>query len=742
MEGEGVRGKGGSGQGRPATIRRVTTMVQRAFVFVLGLTVLAAIGCSSSSEPSAQAVAATSPAAVNAARLTAADREPGQWMSHGRTYGEQRFSPLDQINTETIGKLGLAWFADLDTRRGQEATPLVVDGVLYVSTAWSRVKAYDAATGKPLWAYDPEVPGEWAVQACCDVVNRGVAMWEGKVFVGSLDGRLIALDAATGRELWDVDTVDRTKPYTITGAPRVVKGKVLIGNGGAEFGVRGYVSAYDAETGALSWRFYTVPGDPAKGFESPILKTAAETWSGEWWKLGGGGTVWDSMAYDPELDLLFIGVGNGSPWNHLIRSEGKGDNLFLASIVALDPDDGSYVWHYQTSPGESWDHTATQHIIVADLHVNGAMRRVVMQAPKNGFFYVLDAKTGALISAKNFTDISWATHVDMKTGRPVETPNARFYRTGKPFVSRQNPNGAHTWHPMSFSPETGLVYIPIHMQDYTFAHEPAFTPSPLTTNLGIRRSAAPADPDARAAATRATVASVGGPLIAWDPVGQREVWRVEREGAANGGVLSTAGGLVFQGTGAGEFAALNAMNGTELWSAQTQTGVIAAPISYQVGGVQYVAIMVGTGGSWAMSGSSANAKGNSLPNISRLLIYALGGAAQLPPAPPRPTKPLTPPPASAAPEIVARGEAEYRTYCGRCHGVESAVNLGILPDLRYSAALQSSETWAAVVLKGALAPNGMASFAPVLDTSEAEAIRAYVIAQANAALRSPVPGTR
>jgi alcohol dehydrogenase (cytochrome c)/quinohemoprotein ethanol dehydrogenase len=717
-------------------------MVQRACVFGLVLTALAAIGCRTSSAPAAEGVAVTGPAAVNAARLTAVDAEPGQWMSHGRTYGEQRFSPLDQIDTDTVGKLGLAWFADLDTRRGQEATPLVVDGVLYVSTAWSKVKAYDAATGKPLWAYDPEVPGEWAVNACCDVVNRGVAVWEGKVFVGSFDGRLIALDAATGLELWDVNTVDRTKPYTITGAPRVVKGKVLIGNGGAEFGVRGYLSAYDAETGTLAWRFYTVPGNPADGFESPALEMAAKSWSGEWWRLGGGGTVWDSMAYDPELDLLYVGVGNGSPWNHLIRSEGKGDNLFLASIVALDPDEGSYVWHYQTSPGESWDHTATQHMIVADLRLNGAMRRVVMQAPKNGFFYVLDAKTGELISAEKFTDISWATHVDMKTGRPVEAPNARFYRTGRPFVSLQNPNGAHTWHPMSFSPDTGLVYIPVHMGNYTFTHDAAFTPSPLTTNLGIRRSAAPADPAARTAALQATLASVGGPLIAWDPVRQREVWRVEREGAANGGVLSTAGGLVFQGTGTGEFVALDARSGTRLWSARTQTGVLAAPISYRVGAVQYVAITVGTGGSWAMSGSQANAKGNSLPNISRLLVYALGGTAELPAPRPRPALPLDPPPATAASATLGRGEAEYRTYCGRCHGPEGAANFGILPDLRYSATLQSSEAWAGVVLGGLMKANGMASFAPVLDASEAEAIRAYVIAQANAALRARLPSGR
>jgi quinohemoprotein ethanol dehydrogenase len=708
-------------------------MFQRFFPLVVVLTALAAMGCRSSAP---EEVAAAGPASVDAARLIGAEGEPGQWMAHGRTYGEQRFSPLDQINATTVGKLSLAWFADLDSRRGQEATPLVVDGVLYVSTAWSRVKAYDAATGKPLWAFDPAVPGEWAVHACCDVVNRGVAVWQGKVFVGSFDGRLIALDAATGRKLWDVNTVDRTKPYTITGAPRVVKGKVIIGNGGAEFGVRGYVSAYDANTGDMAWRFYTVPGNPADGFESPALKMAATTWSGEWWKLGGGGTVWDSMAYDPELDLLYVGVGNGSPWNHLIRSEGKGDNLFLASIVALDPDDGSYVWHYQTSPGETWDHTATQHIIVADLAVNGQMRRVVMQAPKNGFFYVLDAKTGALISAEKFTDISWATHVDMKTGRPVETPGARFYKTGEPFASLQSPNGAHTWHPMSFSPQTGLVYIPVHRQNYTFTHDAAFTPSPLTTNLGIRRAAALPDPAAQAAALRTTLASVGGPLIAWDPIRQREVWRAEREGAANGGVLSTAGGLVFQGTGTGEFMALDAANGKSLWSTQTQTGVIAPPMSYMVGGVQYVAIMVGTGGSWAMSGAQANAKGNSLPNVSRLLVYTLGGTTQLPAPEPRPVRPLAPPPATAAASTVARGETEYRTYCGRCHGPVGAVNFGILPDLRYSAALNSKDTWTAVVLGGVLKANGMTSFAEVLDATEADAIRAYVIAQANAALAS------
>ena len=684
-------------------------------------------GCATGGDK--ESTAALQPAAaVNAARLTAADSEPGQWMSHGRTYDEQRFSPLDQIKKDNVKELGLSWFADLDTNRGQEATPLVVDGVLYVSTAWSKVKAYDAATGKRLWEFDPQVPGGWAVHACCDVVNRGVAVWEGKVFVGTLDGRLVALDSSSGKSLWDVNTIDQTQPYTITGAPRVVKGNVLIGNGGAELGVRGYVSAYDAATGKLNWRFYTVPGNPANGFESPILEKAAKTWSGEWWTLGGGGTVWDSMSYDPTLDLLYIGVGNGSPWNHTYRSQGKGDNLFLASIVALDPDDGSYVWHYQSSPGETWDHTATQQIVLADLQIGDAKRRVVMQAPKNGFFYVLDAKTGELISAKNFTDVSWATHIDMKTGRPVESPMARYNKTGKVFRSLQNPNGAHTWHSMSFSPLTGLVYIPIHSSNFVFGHNPNFKPKRLSSNVGADFSG---NAPANAKAAEESLASNQGRLIAWNPVTQQEVWRVERAGPANGGALSTAGGLVFQGTGMGDFMALDASTGSSLWSSNVQTGIMAAPISYEVNGKQYVAIMAGTGGSWGMIGGEGNMKGNTLPNISRLLVFAIGGTGTLPPPPPRPERRLSPPPATAAPNVVAAGAGAYGTYCGNCHG-QGAVNLGILPDLRYSGALQSAEAWRSIVLGGALEDNGMASFGSVLDEPAAEGIRAFVIAQAHA----------
>jgi PQQ-dependent dehydrogenase (methanol/ethanol family) len=677
-------------------------------------------------ESSATAAAPATPAAaaVTADRLTNAESEPGQWMSHGRTYSEQRFSPLDQITAENINDLGLTWFVDLDTKRGQEATPIMVDGVLYISTAWSKVKAYDATTGATLWEYDPEVPGDWAVNACCDVVNRGVAVWEGKVFVGTIDGRLVALDAATGTELWDVNTIDKTKPYTITGAPRVVKGKVLIGNGGAEMGVRGYISAYDANTGEMDWRFYTVPGNPELGFENPALEMAAQTWSGEWWKIGGGGTVWDSMSYDPELDLLYIGVGNGSPWNHTFRSEGKGDNLFLSSIVALDPDDGSYKWHYQSTPGESWDHTATQQITIATLKLDGIDRKVVMQAPKNGFFYVLDAATGELISAKNFTDVAWATHIDLETGRPVETVDARYDQTGEPFLSTHNPNGAHTFLSMSYSPQTGLVYLPIHGTPFIYGAAETFEPTAMATNLGTDFSGnATLDPEE-------VLANTYGRLIAWDPVKQQEAWRVERAGPANGGALSTAGGLVFQGTGSGQFTAINAADGTELWSTPVQSGVLAAPISYEIDGTQYVALVVGTGGSWAMIGGDSNMKGYALPNNSRLLVYKLGGTEVLPDTASFQRPPMTPPEHTASDATIALGAPLYETHCGSCHGA-GVVGVGLLPDLRRSAYLHDANAWTQVVLGGALAPNGMASFSPVLDQEKAQAVRAYVIMRAN-----------
>ncbi|HXU09221.1 MAG TPA: PQQ-dependent dehydrogenase, methanol/ethanol family, partial [Blastocatellia bacterium] len=465
--------------------------------------------------------------AVDRARIINADKEPGNWMTHGRTYDEQRFSPLKQINDGNVTQLGLAWYFDMDTDRGQESTPIVVDGVMYFTSAWSKVFAVNAETGAPLWSYDPKVPPEWGANACCDVVNRGVAIWQRKVFVGTLDGRLVALDAATGKPVWETLTVDRQFRYTITGAPRIVDGKVIIGNGGAEFGVRGYVSAYDAVTGKMLWRFYTVPGDPSKPFESPALERAAKTWTGEWWKAGGGGTVWDSIVYDSELDLIYLGVGNGSPWNRRIRSPGGGDNLYLSSIVAIKAKTGEYVWHYQETPGEMWDYTATQQIILADIQIDGRQRKVILHATKNGFFYVLDRATGALISAKPYTFVTWATGIDMKTGRPNETVNARYPgKEGVPLAP--SPLGAHNWQPMSYSPLTGLVYIPVQDMGFLYKSQDDYQSKALAFNTGLDMVAAemPQDPKMK----KLILDTIKGRLVAWDPVKQKQVWNVNRPG--------------------------------------------------------------------------------------------------------------------------------------------------------------------------------------------------------------------
>ncbi len=669
-------------------------------------------------------------AAVDAERLVNATAEASDWLSYGRTYDEQRYSPLSQINKDNLERLSLAWFADMTTSRGQEATPIVVDGAVYVSTAWSLVWAFDVRSGELLWQYDPEVDRAKGFQACCDVVNRGVAVWEGKVFVGALDGRLIALDSQTGEVLWETMTVDPDRPYTITGAPRVVKGNVIIGNGGAEYGVRGYVTAYDAASGEQNWRFYTVPGNPTEAFEQPELFDAASTWTGQWWTLGGGGTVWDAMAYDAELDLLYIGVGNGSPWNQSLRSPDGGDNLFLTSIVALDPDDGSYRWHYQTVPGETWDYTATQHIMLADLEIDGVERRVVMQAPKNGFFYVIDAATGQLISANNYVPVNWATHIDLDSGRPVENPDARYDLTGIPFVVSPSALGGHNWYPMSYSQNSGLVYIPITENYMGYVHDNEFvinqrgwnTGVDLAQGFGLARST-PGLPEQ------------GTFLQAWDPVRQEEAWRVKHE-AANGpaGVLSTAAGLVFQGNRAGEFVAYDDMTGERLWSAFTQAGVMAAPSTFMAGDEQHIALLVGSPALPSEGPGAAAATTLASTNNSRLLLFKLGGEAQLPRVPVQTENDVEfdIPQTDAANEIIAAGESAYNRTCAVCHG-DAGISLrpDTYPDLRRSARMVTAESWAAVVLEGELEDNGMVSFAQLLEDGEAEAIRAYVITRAN-----------
>lgn len=666
-------------------------------------------------------------APVDRATLTAAADNGSEWLANGRTYDEQRYSPLKQIDTGNVKTLGLTWFADLDTARGQEGTPLVIDGVMYTTTAWSKVKAYAATTGKVLWQFDPKVPGEAGVRSCCDVVNRGLAAWGHALFFATLDGRLIALDRGSGRVLWSKVTVDQSRPFAITGAPRVIDGRVIIGNSGAEMGVRGYVAAYDAKDGRQLWRFYTVPDRPGANSEEH-LKRAEATWQGSWWTLGGGGTVWDSMAYDPKLDLLYVGTGNGTPWNQAYRSPGGGDNLYIDSIIALKPATGAYVWHYQTTPGDTWDFDATQHMILADLTIGGRLRHVLMQASKNGFFYVLDRATGALISAANFVPVNWATGVDPKTGRPVENPDARIDRTGKPMVVMPGPGGAHSWQPTAFDPQTGLVYIPAVEAGFPFIPDAHFQPTSQAFNTGIDFAAAamPADPKIRGGA----LAGTKGALIAWDPVAEKERWRVAFQGPWNGGLLATGGGLVFQGNGAKEFAAYDAASGAKLWSSAVQTGIIAPPITYSIKGEQYVAVLAGWGGVWALAPGILSEVGGPVRNVSRLLVFKLDASAHLPPEAPLVRAPLDPPVPSGTPEQLADGGHQYARYCGGCHG-DAAYGSTLVPDLRRSALLRDGTAWAAVVHGGALRSQGMVSFADVLNLQQIESIRLYVIKRAN-----------
>ena len=637
------------------------------------------------------------------------------WITTGRDYAETHFSPLKEINASNISRLGLAWSMDMETRRGLEATPIVVNGVMYVTGSWSVVYAVDAVTGKRLWRWDPEVSRSWGQRACCDVVNRGVAVYGNRVYVATLDGRLAALRASDGIPQWSVQTTDKNQSYTITGAPRVVKGKVIIGNGGAEFGVRGYVSAYDSQTGKLDWRFYIVPGDPSKPFENSAMERAAKTWTGEWWKYGGGGTPWDSFAFDPEMDLLYVGTGNGSPWNWKVRSPGGGDNLYLSSILALRPDTGELVWHYQTTPADSWDYTAVQQMILTTLSINGRDRKVLMQAPKNGFFYVLDRATGELLSAKPYVTINWATEVDMKTGRPVENPEARAIDPTKMFMQQPGPLGGHNWQPMSWDPQTGLVYIPAQESAFPYLADAGFKYLPGGAwNLGMLPLPT-SDP----------LAITPGMLLAWDPVKQAAKWKVPYASYWNGGVLSTAGGLVFEGTADGHFAAYNAKNGTKLFDMAVNTGVMAAPATYVVGGKQYVSVLAGWGGAFAMIG------GNPGPNKGtpgRLLTFALDGKASLP-APPAQAGPPAPITQTADAKTIEAGTALYATWCVYCHGF-GATGGGAVQDLRYSAASVYG-SYPKIVLDGTYVSAGMPAFKQWLSTDDVAAIRAFVISQRN-----------
>ncbi|MEL6186706.1 MAG: PQQ-dependent dehydrogenase, methanol/ethanol family [Myxococcota bacterium] len=660
--------------------------------------------------------------ALDTKAIIANDDGDAEWPSYGLNYGETRFSELADINTDNVGKLGLAWSYDLESIRGVEATPLVVDGVMYVTGSWSIVHAVDAVSGKKLWVYDPGVDRGWGYKGCCDVVNRGVAVYNGKVFVGAYDGYLHAIDAKSGERVWKVDTISEGRAdgrsYTITGAPRAVNGKVIIGNGGAEYGVRGYVTAYDVNTGKQAWRFFTVP-NPGEKQENAALEMAAKTWDpkGSWKEVGGGGTVWDAMAYDPELNLFYIGVGNGSPWNAKMRSPSGGDNLFLSSIVALNPDTGEYVWHYQGTPGDNWDFTHTQHIIVDKVTIDGKPRKVVMQAPKNGFFYVLDAATGEFISAKNFVPTSWATGYDDK-GRPIETPEARDTGDGKVFETIPSAYGAHNWHPMSYNPQTGLVYLPAQhvpltvTDDAEWKHNEARAGAAMSGvgwNFGFNFNVEPPK------------AAPMGKLIAWDPAQQKEVWSVAHPAPWNAGTLTTAGNLVFQGTAHGTFAAYHAKTGDKVWETPVTSGVVAAPMTFEKDGVQYVSLAVGWGG---VFGETIRAAPNVTPG--KLLTFKVGGTAKLPDlVAAGELKLIDEGIVAYKPEDVQAGAGLYVANCLFCHGVPAVHNGGNIPNLAYSekAVIENASKW---ILEDAAAAKGMPSFKGKLTAEQIEDIMGFV----------------
>ncbi len=679
-------------------------------------------------------LAAADLAPAPAASTSLADPVPrGDWPQYGRTASEQRYSPLDAVNTATVGRLGLAWHQDLPSMRGEEATPLVIDGIMYVTTNWSRVEALDAATGAVLWHYDPGVPGTVASRGCCDTVNRGAAYWKGRIYFGTFDGRLIALDARTGHLVWSVDTIPvdaalgDIRSYTVDGAPRIAKGVVMIGNGGAEFGARGFVSGFDAETGKLKWRFFTVPAPgnkPDHAVSDAILaKAAYPTWSpdGGWVHSGGGGTVWDSIVYDPVTELVYLGVGNGAPWSYKFRSNGTGDNLFLASIVAIRPETGEYVWHFQETPKDQWDFTASQPMMILDLPLKGEMRHVIVQAPKNGFFYTLDARTGAFISAIPYTFQNWARSIDPVTGRPDIVPDAMWSLTGKTWMGIPGSLGGHNWAPMSYSPKTGYVYIPAQQLPEPFKARENFRLHGMGVNLGIDMTGLPDDPQVVSEVSK----TVQGWLLAWDPVAGKAAFRVPHDAPWNGGVLATAGDIVFQGTATGRFEAYDARNGKTLYTFDAHTGIVAPPISYEVKGRQYVAVMAGWGGVFPLMGGALARIRNHSVNHARLLVFALDGKDHLPvetrqgQVPVRNTLPFD---AARA----QRGYAHYQDYCMACHG-DNAIAAGVLPDLRWSGALETRDGFYSVVGRGALANYGMVGFDKALSPNDIEDIRNFLL---------------
>lgn len=627
------------------------------------------------------------------------------WPSHGGAADESGYSGLTTINTGTIGKLGLQWAMDLPGEVSLEATPLAVDGVLYFTGSMADVYAVDALSGKLLWKYDPQTwkfaPGKMNLMIY--PVNRGVAYAAGKIFVAALDGRLIALDAKTGAVSWSVETIARNSRYVSTGAPRTFKDMVIIGSGGADAGARGYVTAYDQTSGKQRWRFYTVPGTPEENRGNSAMERAAATWNGEYWKTGTGGTVWNGITFDPELNQIYIGTSNGGPYDPVLRSPGGGDNLYLASMVALNADTGEYRWHYQVNPSEGWDYKATANMISATLTIDGKPRKVLMQAPTNGFFYVLDRETGKLISAEKIGKVTWADHIDLATGRPVETPNIRYQRGDVEMWPSSL--GAHNWQAMSFNPQTGLVYIPYMHAGSTFSKN---KPRPGEFSVGgVSMGWAIGTGDPKEGT---------GALLAWDPVQQREAWCTPLATIWNGGTLSTAGNLVFQGTADGFFSAYNATTGERLWQFNAGLGIISAPMSYELNGQQFISVLVGYGGSAGAASQWMHVGWKYGAQPRRLLTFSLKGTAQLAASPPPDMKvyALDDPTLVLNKQDVEQGRDLYKRCVG-CHGRNLQSSGAPGPDLRESAIALQLESFRQLLQQGPLMSRGMPGFSMLTD---------------------------
>ncbi len=643
---------------------------------------------------------------VDEDKRIADESNTSEWLAYGRTHSEQRFSPITDLDTTNVKDLTVDWYLDLPNDVALVSTPLVVDGILYFTGTMNRIRAVDATNGNMLWQFDPEVakhigkdrkPG-WTQ-------SRGITYYKGKIFTATWEGRLIALDAKTGKQIWSVLTIDPDKKMGITGAPKAFAGKVLIGNGGSEAAPnRGYVTAYDAESGKQAWRFYIVPGNPADGFENDAMKMAAETWTGEWWKYGGGGNAWHGFTYDAELHTLYIGTGNGGPWNPKVRSEKGGDNLFLSSIVALNPDDGSYKWHYQTTPGDAWDYNSNMDIVLATIKIKGKDTKVLMHAPKNGFFYVINRETGKLISAKPFVETTWASEIDSITGRPEIFPNAR-YDSGSVYIT-PSPHGAHSWHAMSYNPQTGLAYIPtIHdaaIFDATKTNLNDWKVNPGKGGIAVGLS----DPDS-------LPRPYNGSLQAWNPVTQKLAWAVPHQELWNGGTLTSAGGLVFQGTALGKFNAYHAATGKLLWTYDAGLGISAPPITYKLNGKQYIALLVGWGGAFAGVGNKALGWDYNR-HTRRLLVFSLNGKAIVPPQPPPYfPKPIIDKTFELNEDLAQKGLNLY-WQCRGCHGSD-VIAKGMAPDLRASPIAANKEAFALIVREGVKVNMGMPAYKDLTD---------------------------